>query len=119
MILRQYVTCLQCADASSSGHFGQEDRASVLASAVESLAQVFERNVATASRMNDQVLSQRILLVLGVMVAMARSVPDVAKFKQGSQARCISCLQTSLSSTHSIVRIHFPSEECQCSHIIA
>jgi hypothetical protein len=75
--------------------------------------------VATASKMNDQVLSQRILLVLGVMVAMARSVPDVANSKQGSQARCISCLQTSLSSGHPIVRTHFSDEECKGSHIKA
>ena len=105
--------CLQCSDASSSGNFGPEERASVLASAVESLAQVFVRNMATATKMDDQVLSQRILLVLGVMVVMARSVPDVANFKQGSQARCISCLQTSLSNTHSIVRVHFSDEEFQ------
>lgn len=77
----------------------------MIASAVESLAQVFEKNVVTASETEDQALTQRILLVLGAMVTMARYVPEVAEFKQGSQARCISCLQTSFSSSHSAVRM--------------
>lgn len=92
-------------DAGSSGGFGKEERASVLASSVESLARVFETNVTIASKIDDQVLSKRVLLVLGVMVAMAKSVPDVAEFKQGSQARCLSCLQTSLSITHPTIQL--------------
>uniref|UniRef100_A0A7I4F5M4 Uncharacterized protein n=1 Tax=Physcomitrium patens TaxID=3218 RepID=A0A7I4F5M4_PHYPA len=89
----------------SSGGFGKEERASVLASSVESLARVFETNVTIASKIDDQVLSKRVLLVLGVMVAMAKSVPDVAEFKQGSQARCLSCLQSSLSITHPTIQL--------------
>ncbi|XP_024396230.1 protein SWEETIE isoform X3 [Physcomitrium patens] len=92
-------------DAGSSGGFGKEERASVLASSVESLARVFETNVTIASKIDDQVLSKRVLLVLGVMVAMAKSVPDVAEFKQGSQARCLSCLQSSLSITHPTIQL--------------
>lgn len=99
-------TVSQWSDAGSTDNFGQEDRASVLASAVESLAQVFEKNLITASKTDDQALTQRILLVLGAMVTMARYVPEVAEFKQGSQARCISCLQTTFSSTHPAVRMH-------------
>lgn len=97
---------LQWSDAGSTDSFGQEERASVLAAAVESLAQVFEGNVETASKTDDQILSQRILLVLGAMVTMARYIPEVAEFKQGSQVRCISCLQTSFSSTQPAVRLH-------------
>lgn len=77
----------------------------MLASALESLAQVFEKTVTVAAtNTEDQAVIQRILLVLGVMVTMARYVPEVPEFKQGSQARCISCLQTSFASTHPAVR---------------
>lgn len=75
----------------------------MLASAVETLAEIFEGYVAKASKSSEDVLAQRLPLVLGVMVAMARSVPENTSSKQGAQARCISCLQSSLSSAHPLV----------------
>ena len=89
--------------------FGREDCATVLTSAVETMAHIVENFAIGVSESEEQVLTQRISLVLGVMVAIARVVPDVHNSKQEAQARCISCLQTFLESTHPTVRIFFTS----------
>lgn len=96
-------------DAGTKMSFGREDCATVLTSAVETMAQIVENFAIGVSESEEQVLTQRISLVLGVMVAIARVVPDVHNSKQEAQARCISCLQTFLESTHPTVRIFFTS----------
>jgi hypothetical protein len=100
------AVCLTTAKSdgtSSSIEFGLDKRASLLASAVETLAQLVEGYLSEASESEDNGHTQHLTLLLGVMVAMARSVQETLSPKQAMQARCIACLHSSLSSRYAAV----------------
>ncbi|KAH9566013.1 hypothetical protein CY35_04G109200 [Sphagnum magellanicum] len=102
------AVCLTTAKSdgtSSSIEFGLDKRASLLASAVETLAQLVEGYLSEASESEDNGHTQHLTLLLGVMVAMARSVQETLSPKQAMQARCIACLHSSLSSRYAAVQL--------------
>jgi VIT1/CCC1 family predicted Fe2+/Mn2+ transporter len=97
------TSAVQNTGTSSSIKFGLDKWASLLASAVETLAQLVEGYLSEASESEDSGHTQHLTLLLGVMVAMARSVQETLSPKQAMQARCIACLHSSLSSTYPAV----------------
>ncbi|BBN09583.1 HEAT repeat-containing protein 5 [Marchantia polymorpha subsp. ruderalis] len=103
----------------SSEEFDLTQRASILAAAVESLAkdcvnhaeQVIKGADGTENKA-EQVLSKRLELLLGVMVSIVPSVPEIISveesgplFKKAAQGRCINCLRWFLTNSNIQVQL--------------
>ncbi|KAJ7552272.1 hypothetical protein O6H91_06G048200 [Diphasiastrum complanatum] len=93
----------------------QRDLVKLLSAAVESLARILETYCAENNNRNGEFptaeATQHMSLLLGVMVAIARSIPDVKAteweryLRESAQRRCISCLHNALSSGNPQVQL--------------
>ncbi|XP_024543648.1 protein SWEETIE [Selaginella moellendorffii] len=104
------VTCLTTAasktDESYVEYFPVEDRCAVLSASVESLASMCEKQ--WNSKSLDQNTIQHVQILLGILVAVTRTVPDsdaTRSLKSSAQKCCIDSLRAALATNNPLVQL--------------